>query len=119
MYMSLFSFSEEVSSKLSLSEKLESILTTGVGGYILVFVVLALIWLILELMGKIFTHQKEQKRTTGKVEAITNPTPAQPVSEPDTESDESAVIAAIVAAVSAYSDKPAGSFKVVSFRKKK
>ncbi len=121
-YMSFLNFSDEVSSTLSNSEKLETILTTGVGGYLLVFVVLALIWIILALFGKLFVHRQE---TETNEEPIGNPVteaPA-PVVQTVTEApapvgDDPAVIAAIVAAISAYTEKPPVGFRVVSFRKK-
>lgn len=114
-YMSFLNFSEEVSSKLTLSEKLNQILTTGIGGYILVFAVLALIWFILALFGKLF----DKKPKINKVESVSapKPEPISPVPAP-TEQDDKAVVAAIVAAISAYEGKPTSAFKVVSFRKK-
>ncbi len=113
-YMSFLNFSKEVSSDLSLSEKLESILTTGVGGYLLVFVILALIWLILAVFGKAFAKKDEKPRT------IIIPSDPAPAPEPvaPVETDDTAVVAAIVAAISAYEGKPASGFRVVSFRKK-
>lgn len=114
--MSFLNFSKEVASDLSLSEKLNSILTTGVGGYLLVFVVLALIWFILAIFGKAFEKkekpEKEEAPAPAPTPAPVAPAPAAPVA------DDTAVVAAIVAAISAYTGKPAGGFRVVSFRKK-
>ena len=114
-YMSFLNFSKEVASDLTLSEKLNQILTTGIGGYILVFAVLALIWFILALFGKVFDRKPKIKKvetvTAPKTEAI-SPTPAP------AEQDDKMIVAAIVAAISAYEGKPTSSFKVVSFRKK-
>ena len=115
-YMSFLNFSKEVSSDLTLSEKLESILTTGVGGYLLVFVVLALIWFILAIFGKMF--DKKEKKPEEKSDAVIIPADPAPAPIAPAESDDTAVVAAIVAAISAYTGKPAGGFKVVSFRKK-
>ena len=113
-YMSFLNFSKEVASDLSLSEKLNSILTTGVGGYLLVFVVLALIWFILAIFGKAFEKKEkpEKEEAPAPKPAPVAPAPAAPVA------DDTAVVAAIVAAISAYTGKPAGGFRVVSFRKK-
>ncbi len=122
IYMSFLNFSDEVASKLTLSEKLESILTTGVGGYLLVFVILALIWFILALFGKFFDRKPKEEKTKVIEEVKAEPAPVAPVSEPvapaPAEASDAAVVAAIVAAISAYSGKPAGGFRVVSFRKK-
>ena len=112
-YMSFLNFSKEVSSDLTLSEKIESILTTGIGGYLLVFVVLALIWLILAIFGKFFDRKPKPEKPKQAEVIPTEPEPVAPSAQDDT-----AVVAAIVAAISAYTGKPAGGFKVVSFRKK-
>ncbi len=116
-YMSFLNFSKEVASDLTLAEKLNQILTTGVGGYLLVFVILSLIWFILSIFGKIFdksSKPKVEKKPEQPVQtAVPEPTPVTPSAEDDT-----AVVAAIVAAISAYTGKPTGGFKVVSFRKK-
>ena len=115
-YMSFLNFSKEVASDLTLSEKLSSILTTGVGGYLLVFVVLALIWFILAILGKFF--DRKANSTTVTETAPVTPAPApEPVSASPV-SDDGETVAAIVAAISAYSGKPASGFRVVSFRKK-
>lgn len=117
-YMSFLNFSKEVSSDLTLSEKIESILTTGIGGYLLVFAVLALIWLILAVFGKAFDKKNETESKAKTVEAAkTEPAPV-PVAPALSEQDDTAVVAAIVAAISAYTGKPAGGFRVVSFRRK-
>ena len=113
-YMSFLNFSEEVSSDLTLGEKLNQILTTGIGGYILVFVILALIWFILALFGKIFDKKTKIKKVEA-VSPVTEPTPSVPA---HVEQDDKAIVAAIVAAISAYEGKPTSAFKVVSFRKK-
>ncbi len=113
LYMSFLNFSKEVASDLTLSEKLNSILTTGVVGYLLVFVILAIIWLIIALVGKCFDKKPKEKKTTRVIPA--DPSPAV---EAAPATDDSAIVAAIVAAISSYEDKPAGNFRVVSFRKK-
>ena len=117
-YMSLFNFSEEVASKLTFSEKIEAILTTGIGGYLLVFAVLALIWFILAIFGKAFDKKDKKPEEAPKAAAVTPAPIPEPVAPAPTEQDDTAIVAAIVAAISAYTGKPAGGFKVVSFRKK-
>jgi len=114
-------FSEEVSASYSLSEKLETILTTAVGGYLLVFLVLALIWGILEIFNLAFGKKKKDSAAAGKPTTPPAPTPIpvaveEPLAEP---SHEEEIVAAIAAAIAAYTQKPLGSFRVVSFRKKK
>ena len=110
--MSFLNFSEEVANHQTLSEKLTSILTTGIGGYLLVFSILALIWFLLAMIGKFFDRKQEKKTV---IEVV--PTPVTET-QPEPETDDAAVVAAIVAAISAYTGKEASGFKVVSFRKK-
>ena len=110
MFTALSLFPEEVSSTLTLSEKFGTVFSTAVIGYIVVFAVLAIIWGILEIFGKVFNRKTDK--------AVTLPAPetdAIPVAEADNMEE---IVAAITAAISMYSDKPASSFRVVSFRKK-
>lgn len=107
IFMSLAGASET----LTLSEKLSQILSTAVTGYLLVFAVMALIWGILEIFGKVFG---------GKKRGDEKPEPTVIKKEetaPEAADDEREVVAAIMAAISAYTDKPQSSFRVVSFKK--
>lgn len=110
MFTAFSLFPDEVSSTLTLSEKFGTVFSTAVIGYIVVFVVLAIIWGILEIFGKVFNKKTDK--------AVTLPAPepdAVPVAEADNTGE---TVAAIIAAISMYSDRPASSFRVVSFRKK-
>ena len=87
----------------------------GVG---MVFLVLAILWLVLLIFKKVFYKDpaKQEKKEDAPVEA-----PA-PVAAP---ADDGALVAAITAAVAAYIDSDpalssrfAGGFRVVSFKKK-
>lgn len=110
MFTAFSLFPEEVSSTLTLSEKFGTVLSTAVVGYLVVFTVLALIWGILEIFGKVFNKKTDK--------AVTLPAP-EPAAIPVAEADNTGeIVAAITAAISMYSDKPASSFRVVSFRKK-
>lgn len=87
----------------------------GVG---MVFLVLAILWIVLMIFKKVF--YKEPKATTNKVE---EPAPAAPVATAPANDD--ALVAAITAAIAAYIDSDpalssqfAGGFRVVSFKKK-
>jgi sodium pump decarboxylase gamma subunit len=84
----------------------------------MVFLVLAILWIVLMIFKKVF--YKESKTTTKKVE---EPAPAAPVAAAPANDD--ALVAAITAAVAAYIDSDpalssqfAGGFRVVSFKKK-
>jgi len=119
--MTVFAFQlipPEVAGSLSWAEKLETILTTAVGGYVLVFIVLALIWGILELFHLAFAGKKEtapQPKQPAKPAPVIEEAPQAPAPAIDNEEE---IVAAIMAAISAYTDKPTSSFRVVSFRKK-
>ncbi len=89
-----------------------------VQGMGMVFLVLAILWIVLMIFKKVF--YKEPKTTTKKVE---EPAPAAPVAAAPANDD--ALVAAITAAVAAYIDSDpalssqfAGGFRVVSFKKK-
>ena len=116
----LLNFDKAVANDMTMAEKLENILTTAVGGFILVFVVLALIWGLLELFSLLFTKKKaeNEKKSEAPAPAV-EPAPVIEASEP--ESDDLELVAVITAAISAYrsaeGESPKG-FRVVSFRKK-
>ncbi len=112
MFTTLSLFPEEVSSSMTLSEKLSSIFSTAVIGFLVVFAVLAIIWGILEIFGKIFGREAKTDAPAEKT-VIPEKTAAEQVPK------EEETVAAIVAAISAYTDKPATSFRVVSFKKAK
>lgn len=110
MFTAFSLFPDEVSSTLTLSEKFGTVFSTAVIGYIVVFAVLAIIWGILEIFGKVFNKKTDK--------AVTLPAP-EPAAIPVAEADNTEeIVAAITAAISMYSDRPASSFRVVSFKKK-
>ncbi len=109
----------EVAGEGSWAEKLETIFTTAVGGFLLVFLVLAIIWLILEIIGKAFA-KGTSKATIVKEEELPLPmTRETPPAAAASSSGDEEIVAAIVAAISAYTGRPASRFRVVSFRKKR
>ena len=113
----ILNFDKAVANDMTMGEKLENILTTAVGGFTLVFVVLATIWGILELFSLFFTKKKVKAPKIEEKQEITPvPVPIKEETHDDTE-----LIAVITAAVTAFrssEEKTTGSFKVVSFRKK-
>ncbi len=104
-------FPEEISSSMNLSEKLASIFNTAIIGFLVVIVVMAIIWAILEIFGRIFGKEKAEDAPEAK-EA-----PAVPAAEEESGAAEEELVAVITAAVAAASEKPASSFRVVSFRR--
>ena len=118
--LSLFSMKnlidEAVAGSYTWSEKLEIILTTALGGFALVFVVLALIWGVLEVFNKIFSKKNP---TDSPAEEASPVTPSAVAEAPaETASGDEEIVAAIIAAISSYTNKPVSGFRVVSFRKK-
>ncbi len=91
----------------------DEIINTAVIGFAMVFVILALIWGVLEIFGAVARSSGRKKTNDSKEEPISVPT-ALPT---DGEADDGEIVAAIIAAVSAYNSKPSSSFRVVSFRR--
>lgn len=96
-------------------------LQTFILGMMIVFLSLILIWLFVSLIGKAFTksknNEKKQEKTAPKKEV--SPAPADTSSSAVVTVDNQAdIIAAITAAISRYENKPLGSFRVVSFKKR-
>ncbi|MBQ7822140.1 MAG: OadG family protein [Clostridia bacterium] len=109
---SSWTFADRVSEALSVS-------LLGLGT---TFAVLALLWGVLEIF-RFFFYDLPNKRKNGKktesapVKPAPAPAPvAAPVVSRAADSDEE-IVAAITAAVSLVLDKPATSFRVVSFRR--
>ena len=111
--------------ELTLAEKLSIGGEVSLMGIAIVFVVLALLWGILELFKVIFYTVPNQKKA--KESAVSEPADnttdpaAVPEDAPAAASDEE-LVAAITAAIAAYraSCEPTarGGFRVVSFRRK-
>ena len=98
---------------LTLSDKLGYILNTALVGYLLVFAVLAVIWGIIEIFGKVL-HRKDKTDVSAEQKVVADT--VTETEETETKNDEE-LVAVIAAAISAYTEKPLSSFRVVSFRK--
>jgi len=87
-------------------------------GILMVFSVLAILWLVLSLFSYIGSKKKEEK-----AERKSEPAPAPtPVREEPKAMDDAALVAVLTAAVAAYmadnaEEAPKGGFRVVSFRR--
>ena len=114
-----FRFPDEVASSLGIGEKGQTILSTALGGYLLVFVILALLWGVLELFGAV-VRGRQKNRQAIPIPPPQDERPAlkpeEPASDPGAGDPELAAV--IAAAVSAYTGRPASSFRVVSYRKR-
>lgn len=111
----------EVAGSYTWEEKLEIIFTTAIGGFLLVFLVLAIIWLILEIFGKLISKNIPEAGSSHEEAPTPVGIPLTPVTPPvttNTEANEEEIVAAIIAAISAHTGKPTSRFRVVSFRKK-
>lgn len=114
MYMNLLSDS------LSWNDRLSYMGVGALVGMLVVFAVLALLWLILELFGFI---ARRGKKTTEK--AVPAPQTITPVAEPApaTAMNDDEIVAAITAALAIYMEEAKAAnpsingFRVVSFKK--
>ncbi|MDR1629340.1 MAG: OadG family protein [Oscillospiraceae bacterium] len=79
-----------------------------------VFTALIVIWLVLEVVGAIFARRDAKKKQNPRPqELITAPAvPAAP------KLDDRELIAVLTAAISAHTNKPAFSFRVVKFQER-
>lgn len=80
-------------------------------GMLIVFAVLALLWLMLELLGYAMRRIPDKP-------AAPAPAPAATVQVSDRTTDDSELIAVLSAAVAASESAPATRFRVVSFKRK-
>lgn len=99
----------------SMADRLSAAGQTLVLGMLAVFSVLAILWLVLAFMGRLFTGapnnaSEDEKAPSVSVAPVTPPAPTA-----SCENDEE-IVAAITAAISVMLDKPQSAFRVVSFR---
>ena len=80
-------------------------------GMLIVFSVLALLWLSLEISGNIF------RKLSGTVKPVVEKKP-EPVAVAPVATDDTELIAVLTAAIAAMESAPATRFRVVSFRRK-
>lgn len=111
--------SEQITTSMNLSDRIGYALQRTLIGLIIVFGVLAIIWLILSLFKFIFYKDPSKKSEKKKAEPI-----SASVSVPDpvpvaAAQDDGAVIAVIVAAISAMRNEQGivDGFRVVSFKR--
>ncbi len=81
-----------------------------------VFVVLALLWSVLELMRVFFTP-KAKKADAPKQQVTKAPAPAAPAPAPAATEDDGELIAVLSAAVAACLDKPASALRIAAYRR--
>ena len=92
-------------------------------GMVAIFTVLALLWLMIELLHRAMTKKTEQPKQEERVKSQSQKAPqsvasAEPVPAP-AEADDGALVAAITAAISAAmaDEGYTGGFRVVSFKR--
>ncbi len=82
-------------------------------GMVIVFAVLALLWLSLEISGRIF------KKLSGKAKPAVEKKKVEPVAVAAAPAaDDGELIAVLTAAVAAMESAPGARFRVVSFKRK-
>ena len=110
--------SEKLTTAMSLSDRIGYALQRTLIGLIIVFGVLAVIWLVLSLFKVVFYKDPNKKaKKTAPVAAEKDDAPAK--AEVNASVDEGAVVAAIIAAISAMRSEQGveGGFRVVSFKR--
>lgn len=81
-------------------------------GMVIIFAVLSLLWLSLELSGRIF------RKLSGNTKPVAEKK-VEPVAIPETPvTDDTELIAVLTAAIAAMESAPAARFRVVSFKRK-
>ena len=80
-------------------------------GMLIIFSVLALLWLSLELFGCIF------RKLSGTAKPVAEKKP-EPIVAAPTVTNDTELIAVLTAAIAAMESAPAARFRVVSFRRK-
>lgn len=112
--------SEKLTTSMELSDRIGYALQRTLIGLIIVFGVLAVIWLVLSLFKVVFYKDPNKKTAEKKAEPkpAAAPAPAPAPVKVQTQ-DDGAVIAAIVAAISAMRNEQGitDGFRVVSFKR--
>lgn len=111
--------SERLTTSMELSDRIGYALQRTLIGLIIVFGVLAVIWLVLSLFKVIFYKDPAKKTEEKKPEPKVTAAPAPAPVTPQPVKDDGAVIAAIVAAISAMRNEEGitDGFRVVSFKR--
>ncbi len=112
--------SEKLTTSMELSDRIGYALQRTLIGLIIVFGVLAVIWLVLSLFKVVFYKDPNKKTTEKKAEPKPAAAPAPAPTPVKVEAqDDGAVIAAIVAAISAMRNEQGitDGFRVVSFKR--
>ena len=102
---------------MSFSDRASEALQVSLLGIGTVFAVLAILWGVLEVFRFFFYDlPNKSKKAEKKTEAPKAPA-AAPAPVVQVQSSDDEVVAAITAAIAVVLDRPASSFRVVSFRK--
>lgn len=101
-----------------LLEKLSQGVPIAIIGYVMVFVVLAILWAVIELMRVLLTPKKS-KPADNKVEEIKSAEPAEPVQTVAEEEqvDEGELVAVLTAAVAASLNTSTYNLRIKSFKR--
>ncbi len=103
---------------MSFSDRASEALQVSLLGIGTVFAVLAILWGVLEVFRFFFYDlPNKAKKTEKKAEAPKQAPAASPAPVVQLQSSDDEVVAAITAAIAVVLDRPASSFRVVSFRK--
>lgn len=111
--------SEKLTTAMNLSDRIGYALQRTFIGLIIIFGVLALIWLVLSLFKLVFYKDPNKKTAEKKPEPKSAPAPAPAPVTVQSPQDDGTIIAAIVAAISAMRSEQGitDGFRVVSFKR--
>ena len=108
----------------SLAENAKEAGTVTLLGMVAIFAVLALLWLVIEILHRVLSEQKEVPEPKEEPAPIIEkkadiPAPTSPAEVVASSADDGALIAAITAAISAAmaDEGYTGGFRVVSFKR--
>lgn len=121
MYFSLFSDTSRFGSEggyQTIGDVFKSGGSYAIVGLLTIFVVLAIIWGLLELFH-LLSNRKPTKSTEPETATPAAPAPVATPAAPAADSDDEEIVAVIAAAIAAaQNENPLGSFRVVSFKRK-
>lgn len=98
-----------------LLEKLSQGVPIAIIGYVMVFVVLAILWGVIEIMRIVFTPKKS-KKADNKVEEVTSAEPVQ-ISKEVEQVDEGELVAVLTAAIAASLNTSTYNLRIKSFKR--
>ena len=112
----LLNLGDEVKNAAPFSERVMMGLETALLGMGVIFSVLIILWAVLSVFKLIF-YRPAKTEKKAEAQPVTAEAAQVQAADSATEINDEELVAVITAAIAAMTDKPATSFKVVSFRR--